>query len=666
MIKRTEARALRFAQNIANYELIGIGLGWSSIADFTDVYPLGSATHQDCGYTWSFTTDGSYNLLSGVHPSAYFRNCYALINLTNADTVIYFKTDPTNKTLVVIADVVNGTDTTITPYTDFNNENIDFPTLLNFVSCDSSQCTQQAQITVTFPTDSEASDVELTYTGGIETTSYGLPSAMALYFQAYFEVLGFRAWVDGGTLRVLYNPLSGFNVPNGFEILSSAVFEVMGAPGGGYPYELDTNLQTNEVCCTDNYCKSWLLPYGKRFAGFGIFNGLWQYEQNALIEYADCDCGESIQGINGTAAAITLTTGETVIMYDFGMNLQNTNKFQFNLSMVSASAGVENINRITEDNLFGFGTANFGKFSGTSGDTDLNVFPGAGWASTANDSYFGANKILYNGYGTTAPILTQGLMWTIDLTLNNPTSQLYSVEIYLYAKTVMPADDTVQVYISGASVGINAAAIITSPNDIELAGCTFVVDAGVQTVTIGLGLSDGAGNIIVSTGTNDYVTVYARVRRVFFEQETVYKGQSKQVFEACNSCYVKQFQKEDVELENGFPGHLVGGWSVAFPVELEKLNIKHTNQSTEYETSRGYHLQLNALHNKQIEFQTNWLTEEQADFIYLAFGLTPFLLDGIEYAMVEGIEWEKADKLDAYQGSLSLFRNEWNKNRSLC
>jgi hypothetical protein len=668
MIKRTEARALRFAQNIANYELVGIGLGWASIVDFQNIYPLGSPTHQDCGYTWEFTTDGNYNLLSGVHPSAYFRNCYALINLTTADTVIYFKTNPTDKTLVVIADVVNGTDTTITPYTDFNNESIDFSTLLDFVSCDTNQCTMTAQITVTFPTDNEASDIELTYTGGSNTTAYGLPNAMTTYFQAYFEGLGFRAWAIGGTLRVLYNPLTAFNVYNGFEILSSAVFAVQGA-GEGYPYELDTNLITNEVCCTDNYCKSWLLPYGKRLAGFALFNGAWEYEENAKIYFSECDCGANIQEVNNQPSAITLTTGETIIPFDFTNDLTGTNKFQFTLAMVTPNEAMpfeEQINRITEDNDYGNGTANFGKFSGTSGDTALNVFPGVGWTGTSNDAYFGATEILYNGFGSASPILTQGIMWTIDLNLSTPTTQKYTVEIYFYSKGGLPADDTIQVYVSGATIGAAANGVVLIADTIYSASAVITVPAGSQTVTIGLGLSDGAGNIIVSTGTNDYVTVYASVKRAWIAAEEIDKGQSSQVFEACNSCYVKQFQKEDVELENGFPGHLVGGWSVAFPVELEKLNIKHTSDSTEYETSRGYHLQLNALHNKQIEFQTNWITEDQADFIYLAFGLTPFLLDGIEYAMVDGIEWEKADKLDAYQGSLSLFKNEWNKNRSLC
>lgn len=664
MIKRTEARALRFALNIRDYELVGIGLGWPSISDFNDVYPLGTTDHDDCGYNWSFTTDGDYNLLSGIHPSNYFRNCYALINLTDADTVIYFKTDPTDKATVTLAGLLAG-DSTVSEYSTFNDEPISYPTLLNFRPCTDSLCTQTAQITVTFPTDSEASDVELTYTGGIETTSYGLPSAMALYFQAYFEALGFRAFVSGGRLRVQYNPLTGSNPTNGYEILTTAAFEIQGAEAP-YPYNLDTNLVTNEICCTDNYCKSWTLPYGSRFSGFGLFNDVWQYEENALIEYAECDCGDSLQETNGTATAITLTTGETVILHDFTMDILNTNKFQFNLSMVSAGAGVENINRITEDNLFGFGTANFGKFSGTSGDTALNVYPGVGWTATANDSFFGANQILNNGYGTTAPILTQGLMWTIDLNMNNPTSQLYNVQIYLYSKDGMPSDDTVQVYISGATVGINAAAIITAPNDIEIAGCTFVVDAGVQTVTIGLGLSDGAGNIIVSTGTNDYVTVYARVRRVFIDQETVIKGQSTQVFDSCSNCYVKQFEHENTMLENGFPGHLVGGWDIAYPVELEKLNIKNQLDKTEYVTSRGNHIQLNSMSDKQIEYQTEWITEDQADFIYLSFGLTPFLLDNIEYALVDGIEWEKADKLDAYQGGLSLFVNSWNKNRNLC
>lgn len=671
MIKRTEARALRFAQNIANYELVGIGLGWASIVDFNDVYPLGSATHQDCGYTWSFTTDGSYNLLSGVHPSAYFRNCYALINLTNADTVIYFKTDPTDKTLVVIADMVDGTDTSLTPYTDFNNESIDFPTLLNFVSCDSNQCTQQAQITVTFPTDTEASDIELTYTGGTETTAYGLPSAMALHFQAYFEVLGFRAWVDGGTLRVLYNPLSGFNVPNGFEILSSAVFEVQGA-GGGYPYELDTNLQTNEVCCTDNYCKSWLLPYGKRLAGFGIFNGAWEYEENAKIYFSECNCGANIQEVNSEPVAITLTTGETIIPFDFTNDLAGVNKFQFTVSMVTPNETmpyVEQINRITEDNDYGNGTANFGKFSGTSGDAALNVTPYAGWSYTANDSYFGANQILMNGLGVScAGAGADGIIFDISVNLNTPTNQRYTVEVYFYAKGLAPTDQEIKIYINGATINAQTIApAVSIPNQLYSVAATITVNSGSQTVNIGIRLGDGlGGDLPLSTGANDFVIVYAQIHRAWIAAEEIDKGQSSQVFEACNSCYVRQFQKEDVQLENGFPGHLVGGWSVAFPVELEKLNIKHTNQSTEYETSRGYHLQLNALHNKQIEFQTNWLTEDQADFIYLAFGLTPFLLDGIEYAMVEGIEWEKADKLDAYQGSLSLFKNEWNKNRSLC
>lgn len=661
MIKRTEFRALRFLQNIENYHSISFINGWT-IADFTDIYPLGSATHEDCGYTWSIATGSGFNLVHGSNASPYYRDCYLLFNLTTGESDIYFKIDPTDKAAVTIAGI--STDSSIASPEAFDNTDVDFATLLHFTDC-LSDCVQTISINVTFPTDTEASDIQLTYTGGSETTSYGTASAMATYFKNYFNSLGFKATSSGATLWVIFNPEIGFDPANGYVILDSVVFEVQGA-GEPYPYNLDVNFNYGEICC-DDFCNQLPIPYGSRMSGFGLHEGVWYYENEATLSYAECDCGTELLDAVGTVEAIPLMTGKTVILHDFTMDLQGKSQFEFYLR-ANSQIGIEEINRITENNEYGTGTANFGKFSGTSGDTALNVITGAGWTATANDGFTGHNKIRDNGYGTTSPAATQGVMWTIDMITNLPNIQRYTIEIYFYAKDVMPTNHILIVYVNGIGVALTAlgSAVVTAYNTIYAATASITVPAGIQTVTIGLGLSDGSGNIVPSTGTNDYVTVFANVQRAYLADVNYFVGHS-QSFKTCKSCYNKQFEHENTGLENGFPGHLVGGWDIAFPIELQKISQKLTRDDTVYITSKGNHIELSSMTDKEEQYAlVQPLTDSQAEFLSLAFGLTPFTLDTISYAESAPMEmdYQRIDKSTI--AKVVLVRNGWNKNRSLC
>ena len=665
MIKRTESRAERFALNIINYHYIHVINSWATIVDFTDIYPLGAATHEDCGYTWSISTDGGFNLVTGSHPSPFFSNCYALIDNGTGLGQVWFKINPADKTAVTIAGFL--TNETIAQNTQFSNDDLEFATLMNFAEL--SDCTQTAGITVVFPNDTEASDIELVHDGYSDTVAYSTPSALASYFSTHFQSLGFRVVVSGGTLIVQYNPLIGYSPTNGYNILTSTVFTVLGA-GAPYPYELEINLQTSEICCDDDdFCYNWILPFGKRFAGFGLFQDAWQYEELAILYYSECN-GDEIQEVNSPTTAIVLTTGDTVILYDFTMDLQNYNLFEFNISMLSHNAGayIEEINRITEDNGYGFGSGNFGKFSGLSGDAALDVFTYTGWALTPNDNYAGANLILFNGLGSSSPAFSSGYIWSIDLNFDLPTVQQYEIDIWFYAKDVMPADVDVAVTVGGVmSVGANTTATVYLPNTICQTTKVVTMAAGVQTLGIGLGLSDGFGGFLpLSTGANDFVTVYASVKRAFAAPQEVEKGTTQQVFTSCDSCYVRDFLHENTMLENGFPGHLAGGFPLAFPVELNEQERKIKRQDTVYVTSRGAHIELNSQTDKELQFETNNVTGSQIDFMALAFGLTPFLLDGVQYAQSQPLDVDKTPNINRYKGTLVAFLDAWNKNRSLC
>ena len=659
MIKRTEFRALRFLMNIENYHSTSFINGWT-ITDFTDIYPLGFATHEDCGYTWSIATGSGFNLVHGSNSSPYYRDCYLLFNLTTGDSEIYLKIDPTDKAAVTIAGI--STDSSIASPEAFDNTDVDFATLLHFTDC-GSDCVQTISINVTFPTDTEASDIQLTYTGGSETTSYGTASAMATYFKNYFAALGFKATSSGASLWVIFNPEIGFDPPNGYNILDSVVFEVQGA-GEPYPYNLDVNFNYGEICC-DDFCNQLPIPYGSRMSGFGLHEGVWYYENEATLSYAECDCGAELIETDGTVEAIPLMTGKTVILYDFTMDLQGKSQFEFYLRN-HTSVGVEKINRITENNEYGTGTANFGKFSGTSGDAAIGI-TAYGWTTTANDGFLGYNQIKNNGLGSSCSGAGfDGKLWTFDMITNLPNIQRYTIDIYFYAKDVLPTDGTVQVYISGATVNASAVGIALLANTIYTAAVTITVPAGIQTVTIGLGLSDGSGNIIPSTGTNDYVTVFANVQRFFPADVNQFIGHS-QSFSACKSCYNKQFEHENTGLENGFPGHLVGGWDIAFPIELQKISQKLNRDDTVYITSKGNHIELSSMTDKEEQYAiVQPLTDSQAEFLSLAFGLTPFTLDSIGYAESAPMEmdYQRIDKSTI--AKVVLVRNGWNKNRSLC
>ena len=158
MIKRTEFRALRFLQNIENYHSISLVNGWT-ISDFTDIYPLGAATHNDCGYTWSITTASGYNLVHGSNSSPYYRDCYLIFNLSTGESEIYFKIDPTDKAAVTVAGI--DTDSSIATPEAFDNTDADFATLLHFTDC-GSDYVQTVSINVIFPTDTEASECIVT------------------------------------------------------------------------------------------------------------------------------------------------------------------------------------------------------------------------------------------------------------------------------------------------------------------------------------------------------------------------------------------------------------------------------------------------------------------------------------------------------------------------
>ena len=660
MIKRTEFRALRFLQNIENYHSISLVNGWT-ISDFTDIYPLGAATHNDCGYTWSITTASGFNLVHGSNSSPYYRDCYLLFNLSTGESEIYFKIDPTDKAAVTVAGI--DTDSSIATPEAFDNTDVDFATLLHFTDC-GSDCVQTVSINVIFPTDTEASDIVLTYTGGSDTTSYGTASAMATYFKNYFAALGFKATSSGGSLWVIFNPEIGFNPTNGYNILDSVVFTVQGAEPP-YPYKLDIEYRYGEICC-DDFCNQLPIPYGSRMSGFGLHEGVWYYENEATLSYAECDCGTELLKVSGTVEAIPLMTGKTVILHDFTMDLQGKSQFEFYL-WSHTDVGVENINRITENNEYGFGTANFGKFSGTSGDSAIGI-TSYGWTTTANDGFLGHNQIKNNGLGSSCPGAGfDAKIWTIDM-ITNPNIQRYTIEIYFYAKDVMPTNQILTVYVDHDVVALTAigSAVVSAYNTIYAATASITVPAGVQTVTIGLALCNGYGDFIASTGANDFVTVFANVRRAYLSDVNYLVGHS-QSFSACKSCYNMQFEHENTGLENGFPGHLVGGWDIAFPVELQKISQKLTRDDTVYITSRGNHIELSSMTDKEEQYAiVQPLTDSQAEFLSLAFGLTPFTLDSVGYAESAPMEmdYQKIDKSTV--AKVVLVRDGWNKNRSLC
>jgi len=646
--------------NIENYHSISFAEGWT-ISDFTDIYPLGSATHNDCGYTWSITTASGYNLVHGSNSSPYYRDCYLLFNLSTGESEIYFKIDPTDKAAVTVAGI--DTDSSIATPEAFDNTDVDFATLLHFVDC-GSDCIQTVSINVIFPTDTEASDIELTYTGGSDTTSYGTASAMATYFKNYFAALGFKATSSGASLWVIFNPEIGFNPVNGYNILDSVVFTVQGAEPP-YPYKLDIEYRYGEICC-DDFCNQLPIPYGSRMSGFGLHEGVWYYENEATLSYAECDCGTELLEVSGTVEAIPLMTGKTVILHDFTMDLQGKSQFEFYLRS-HTDVGVEKINRITENNEYGFGTANFGKFSGTSGDSAIGI-TSYGWTTTANDGFLGHNQIKNNGLGSSCPGAGfDAKIWTIDM-ITNPNIQRYTIEIYFYAKDVMPTNDTLRVYVDGNVVYLDALdkAAVGAYNTIYAATASITVPAGVQTVTIGLALCNGYGDFIASTGANDFVTVFANVRRAYLSDVNYLVGHS-QSFSTCKSCYNMQFEHENTGLENGFPGHLFGGWDIAFPVELQKISQKLTRDDTVYITSRGNHIELSSMTDKEEQYAiVQPLTDSQAEFLSLAFGLTPFTLDTISYAESAPMEmdYQKIDKSTV--AKVVLVRDGWNKNRSLC
>lgn len=660
MIKRTEFRALRFLQNIENYHSISFVNGWT-ITDFTDIYPLGTATHSDCGYTWSITVSGGFNLVHGSNSSQYYRDCYLIFNLTTGESEIYFKINPTDKTAVTVAGIF--TDSTIAIPEAFDNSDVDFATLLHFTEC-GSDCIQTISMNVVFPTDTEASDIELTYTGGSDTTSYGTASAMATYFKNYFAALGFKATSSGASLWVIFNPEAGFNPTNGYNLLDSVVFTVQGAEPP-YPYELEPTFRYGEICCNDEYCNLLNLPQGSRMSGFGLHEGQWHYESKATLSYAECDCGAELEAVTGEAFAIPLMTDKTVILYDFTFDLLNKPQFQFYLRS-NTDVGVENINRITENNEYGTGTVNFGKFSGTSGDAAIGL-TSYGWTTAANDGYTGHNQISFNGLGTScAGAGFDGRLWSIDINLNTPAIQRYTVDIYFYAKNIMPTDHILQVYVNGATLNALTMTAVVFADTIYTTSVTITVASGPQTVTIGLALSDGSGNIKVSTGANDFVTVFANVRRVYLSDVNYLVG-SSDAFKSCKTCHSKQFEHLNTGLENGFPGHLVGGFDIAFPVEMQKTDKKLNRQDTVYITSKGYHIELSSMTDMEEQYTISpWLSESQAEFMSLAFGLTPFTLDSVAFAEASPMEMEY-DKIDsAVKCRVALLRDGWNKNRSLC
>ena len=662
MIKRQEARALRYALNLINYHFLTVFYGYSAITDMSDIYPLGTATVQDVGYTWSITTASGYNLVSGITADTNYRNCFAMIDNSTGFGVVYFKIDPTDKTAVSIAGIIAGDDS-IAEYDTFNNEIGDFPTLMEFESC-VSDCDTYYNITVTFPKDTEASDIQLDhYNGYSDTTNYSI-FGLAAYFAAHFSGLGFGVRVNGETLTVIYNQT--YKPTDGISILDSVVFTVLGA-GAPYPYNLDTNPQQGTFCCPEP-CYKWPLPVGKRFAGIGLTNETWHWAGLARMQFTECDCGSEMQDVNNQPFAVPLTDGRTAIFYDF-TNDYTGNDFSFSIRELSHEAGayVQEINEITTNNNYGYGSANFGRFTGTSGDASVDVVSGTGWSLTANDEFTGNTEILYNGQGSSCLAGASGTIWSLPLTVNNPVLQLYLCDIYFYAKDVMPTDIYLKAFVTGDTGNFASLATVLTANTIYKCPLSFIVNSGAQNISIGLKLVNILGNDLpLSTGVNDFVTVYAYLRRSFISPQNALIGYTKQVFENCNSCYIHDYLHENTQLENGFPGNLVGGWDIAFPVELAKESVDFKKDRTTYRTSDGFFLELNSQSDKQTTWKTNWITENQLDFLFLAFGLSPFMLDAVQVAEAESLSPEYDSLMDMYNGSIVLSVDGWNKSRSLC
>lgn len=112
---------------------------------------------------------------------------------------------------------------------------------------------------------------------------------------------------------------------------------------------------------------------------------------------------------------------------------------------------------------------------------------------------------------------------------------------------------------------------------------------------------------------------------------------------------------------------LVGGFDIAFPIEMQKTDKKLNRQDTVYVTSKGYHIELSSMTDMEEQYTISpWLSESQAEFMALAFGLTPFTLDSVAFAEASPMEMEY-DRIDsAVKCRVALLRDGWNKNRSLC
>jgi hypothetical protein len=633
----------------------------------SDIFPITqfqpNNSHQDCGYTWSISTGGAYNLLSGITTSPYYRNCYALINITTGIGQVFFKKDPKNKAAVTVNGILS--DNTVALAESFNDNVPDFPALMEFNDC-LSDCQKTAQITVTFPNDTEASDIQLIHIGYSTNVNYSTPNALATLFSAYYQGLGFRTIVKGGTLIVQYMPNVGDKVTNGIEILDSTVFTVLGF-GAPYPYILDTNYIENEICCDDD-CYNWPLPIGHRFAGFAWVNDSWDWEGPARMNYTECNCGAILQEESYAPVVIPLIDGRVLAAYDFSMNLARKCNYSFNLYMLSHDNNnpySDPINMITPNNAYGSGKINFGRLIGTSGDDIIGLVPGGGWNVSQNSAYIGNNKVSNVGVGLSAGAGASGLLFYVNLDLNEETAQQYSVQIFFYAKDTLPADPHVKVHVQGATINFDYDAQCSFANQMYFVGSVFTAQQGLSLVSIGIKLHDGNGNDLPSTtGNNNYVVCFVRLNRFFPTQQSVFKGHSA-TFSNQNNCNIKDFLHKNVQLENGFPGHLLGGWDIAFPIELNEFKSSIKTQDTKYVTSSGRHIQLNSRSDWEESYNTKWMAKNQVQFVALAFGLTPFELDYEDFAL-QSVEIEKLQGRKLYKADITITKDGWNVNRNLC